>query len=297
MVNGAKRWCFTINNYTDESLLHLSLLSEETRVEYLVYGRELAPTTGTPHLQGFICLTTPFTLTALRALLPSCHLENARGTPEQNRTYCTKDGDFDEHGSLPSGKQGKRTDWTQFRDWCIEQEVAPTNRDLMLIYPSLWGRYPHAVRAMADELCPRIILRRGQLLDWQSELDTRLDGPSDDRSVNFYVDHAGNSGKSWYCGYLLGKRNDVQVLGPGKRDDLAYIVDVTTKVFLFNIPRGNMEYLNYGLLESLKDRMVMSTKYVPVMKLIRECPHVVVFCNEDPDLNKMSGDRYNITNM
>ena len=54
-----------------------------------------------------------------------------------------------------------------------------------------------------------------------------------------------------------------------------------------------MEYLNYGFLESLKDRMVFSPKYESQMKLLPNKVHVVVLGNEAPDETKMTADRYN----
>jgi hypothetical protein len=75
------------------------------------------------------------------------------------------------------------------------------------------------------------------------------------------------------------------------------MVDVGKKVYLFNVPRGSMEFLNYGFLEMLKDRMILSPKYESCMKLLEYTPHVVVFANEHPDMSKMSADRYNITEL
>ena len=65
-------------------------------------GKEVAPTTGVHHLQGFIAMQP----TALRAsdglvgtwkklfpFLARAHLETARGTDAQNKEYCSKTGD------------------------------------------------------------------------------------------------------------------------------------------------------------------------------------------------------------
>lgn len=294
---GGRHWVFTVNNYNDEVLLHVQLVSEDPSVSYVVIGREVAPTTGTPHLQGFISFSSRKSFAAVRSLLPPCHLESARGTPQQCRVYCCKDGDFDEFGTPPTLTQGKRTDWECFRDWCSGRDTLPTDRDFILEWPSLFGRYRGAMRLMANELCPNVQLREGSLRPWQETLATKLEGSADDRTIHFYVDVDGGSGKSWFCGYMVSKFPGVQLLGPGKRDDLAYMIDVTKNCFLLNVPRKQMEFLNYGLLESLKDRMVLSTKYESQMKILRETPHVVVFSNEAPDYDKMTADRYNVTEL
>lgn len=96
-MNKSRNWIFTWNNYNDESIIVLAAVP----CRYLVYGKEVAPTTGTPHLQGFIIFHNPRALGGVRSVLPLCHVERARGTPDQCRTYCIKDGDFTERGSKP----------------------------------------------------------------------------------------------------------------------------------------------------------------------------------------------------
>ena len=58
-----------------------------------------------------------------------------------------------------------------------------------------------------------------------------------------------------------------------------------------------MEYFNYTVVEQLKDRVVFSPKYDSGTKVLTHNPHIVVFCNEMPDLTKMTFDRFAITNM
>lgn len=297
MVNRGQNWCFTVNNYTDVELLHLQLLAEDAAVAYLIVGREVAPTTGTPHLQGFIRFNSRIRFAAVQALLPVCHLSSARGTPEQNRTYCSKGGDFDEWGTCPAHQPGRRSDFEVYLEWLRTLDAEPSERDLIEQFPALYGRYRSAMRRMASEITPRPVLRAGELRPWQTALVEWLSGDADDRTVRFFVDRDGGFGKSWLCGYVLSTLDGVQVLGPGKRDDLAHAIDVRSRIFLFNIPRGNAEYLNYGLLEMIKDRMVLSPKYESTMKILLTQPHVVVFMNEEPDQTKMSADRYDITRL
>ena len=125
------------------------------------------------------------------------------------------------------------------------------------------------------------------------DLESELDSDPDDRSIIFYVDTEGNKGKTWFQRYYMSKHPDkVQVLSGGKRDDIAHSVEKTKSTFFFNIPRGGMEYLPYTILEQMKDQMVYSPKYSSQMKYLSKCPHVVVFCNEQPMMDRMSEDRY-----
>lgn len=102
-----KRVCFTLNNYTDQDETRIK--DNEEYYQYCVYGRETAPTTGTPHLQGYVNFRTKRAFNAIKELLgQSAHIESAKGTDQQNRTYCIKGGDFVEYGT-PRG-QGHRSD-------------------------------------------------------------------------------------------------------------------------------------------------------------------------------------------
>jgi len=92
----SSRWCFTLNNYTVDECQAIN----ELDVKYMIYGREVG-LTGTPHLQGFIIFSGSKRLSTLKKLIPRAHLEIAKGTTEQNITYCTKDQEVSEYGTRP----------------------------------------------------------------------------------------------------------------------------------------------------------------------------------------------------
>lgn len=291
----SKRWCFTINNYTDASLAALDSLD----CSYIVYGFETAPGTGTPHLQGFVIFPNARRRSTLTQLCPG-HWEPTTGPSAAAALYCKKDGNFRERGTEPVGK-GKRTDLQAIVDWLDEfiadNGRAPTEREVALLQPIALLKRLDILR-LARLRAPPPSLREGELRPWQQELSDELSADADDRSVQFYVDPVGGKGKTWFQQWLLTHRpDDVQVLGVGKRDDLCFAIDNSKSVFLINVPRGGMEFLQYTVLEQLKDRMVFSTKYQSVLKTFPKNVHVVVFSNEDPDLSKMSEDRYVIRPM
>lgn len=293
--HAAKRWCFTINNPTDAE--YQALVDSHNRFDYLVIGRERGDL-GTPHLQGFVILQTRLRLRNVK-LLPGfarAHLEAARGTPQQASDYCKKENDFVEYGSLPT-TQGKRTDFESLKEWIKQCETTPTNAELAEEFPSLWGRYKSAVLDFVSLFGPRPSLVGGELRPWQRELDAKINGDADDRKIIFVYDPAGNKGKSWLTRYWFSTRNDVLRLSIGKRDDLAYAIDVTKKLFVFDVPRQTMKHLQYCVLEMIKDQMIFSPKYESVCKIIPHKCHVVVFCNEAPDLTMMSLDRFEIIDL
>ena len=103
-----RNFCFTQNNYPNEDLV------QSIDCKYIVYGREVAPTTGTPHLQGFIAFKNPRSLSGVRSEMPGCHVEIA-ATIEEAIAYAKKEGDFSERGVMP--KSLKRANEIQKENW------------------------------------------------------------------------------------------------------------------------------------------------------------------------------------
>ena len=86
MTNQSQRWTFTINNYTqwDEEDLHA------IDCKYIIYGKEHCPTTGTPHLQGYVVFNSNKRLVAVKKVHATAHWEIAKSTTANNVTYCSK---------------------------------------------------------------------------------------------------------------------------------------------------------------------------------------------------------------
>lgn len=109
----SRNWSFTINNYTDEILENLKEISMVST--YLIYGKEVAPTTLTKHLQGFIYFQDAKSFAKIKKLLPEgAHIEISKGTAQQNKIYCSKENNITEYGVIP--EQGKRNDIKLIKD-------------------------------------------------------------------------------------------------------------------------------------------------------------------------------------
>ena len=87
------RFVFTINNPTDEDILASQMLTNKGAI-LTVFGHEVAPSTGTKHIQGYVEFHTKKRLSTVSKLLPRAYLATAKGTREQNIGYCTKGGDY-----------------------------------------------------------------------------------------------------------------------------------------------------------------------------------------------------------
>ena len=114
-MSKSRHWCFTLNNYTDETIILLN----ELRCNYITYQPERGAS-GTAHLQGFVSFANPRALGGVRSLCPGWHVEAMRGTAEQAIAYCHKDDSRDadagfgiyERGDKPlsAGLPGGRSD-------------------------------------------------------------------------------------------------------------------------------------------------------------------------------------------
>lgn len=98
-MNRSRAFAFVCNNYTGDNEARLARLE----CVYCIYGYEEAPTTGTPHLQGYFYFKNARSWEAIRLLFPGFDISIARKCAKANQTYCKKDGNFVEYGTCPSG--------------------------------------------------------------------------------------------------------------------------------------------------------------------------------------------------
>lgn len=161
-----RAFCFTCPNYNEANRELLDSLCGDGIARYVCYQGELAPSTSTPHLQGYLVLANPRTFDGTRELLgPRFHLEIARGSAEQNIEYCSKSEsrdpdcgfEFVEHGDRRSvigtgSGSGTRTDLAviakRLRDGETEAEIAED-------HPASYIMYTRGIRSLAQQYIPR----------------------------------------------------------------------------------------------------------------------------------------------
>lgn len=286
----ARNWCFTINGYDNDTLERLKVPNDA--VLYLVAGLEVAPTTGTKHIQGFVSLKKKLRMNQVKKIIGASHLTVANGSPEQNRTYCTKEGDFFEYGQIPAG-QGKRNELEAFKE-AVKAGLTDM-KEVREKFSSVYAKHRQFCVEYIQDYVGEKHEVDGELREWQQLLYERLLKEPDDRTVIFVVDFLGNRGKTWFtkwCRKHLKKR--FQCLVPSGTKDMAYALDETSEVVFMDCPRSKQGvFIQYDFLEHIKNGRVFSSKYESRVKFMPKC-HVVVFMNEEPDMEKLSADRYDV---
>ena len=106
-----KPWCFTLNNPTLGKKDMRAIF--EPKCAYWVYQLEEGENE-TLHFQGYVYMKNRKRLSYMRKLLPRAHWEAAKGSPAENRKYCTKEKGHCQGpwtgGEFPALTQGRRND-------------------------------------------------------------------------------------------------------------------------------------------------------------------------------------------
>jgi len=281
-----------MNNYTAADEARISSL-RSTQGVYLVYGREVGEA-GTPHLQGFVSFPSRKRLNQVILGLGQCHCTIAKYISASIK-YCKKDGDFIEFGEPPKDKpQGKRNELEAFKS-AVRNEGLSDMKEIRENYSSVYARYRNFVHEYVRDFSKSETVETFPLRDWQAQLNVTLNGPVDGRVIHFLVDVVGNQGKSWFMRYYEQNHPDTtQIILPGKKADMAFVLRENNRVVFFDCPRSKQgEYIQYDFLEEIKNGYVFSTKYESRIKRFQS-PHLVVAMNEEPNMDNLSNDRFNI---
>lgn len=229
-----KKYCFTFNNYMGFNYRELERYFKEYGTLFL-YGEEIAPTTGTPHLQGFIVLKKAMRITELAKKIPfPIHYITMNGSVENNIVYCSKGKNIVSFG-CPKSKEDKRKEY----EILAYSQLYPWQRD---VYDFIEFEKPD-----------------GRTLHWfydnegnkgKSELCTML----------------AFEGKT-LC-IEGGKYEDVKnIIFNSKMDDIKCVV--------IDIPRNNGASLSYSAVEDILNRKITNTKYETGNKIFKRVHVIV----------------------
>ncbi|AXH77239.1 MAG: putative viral replication protein [Circoviridae sp.] len=215
-MSNAKNWTITLNNYTNEDVAKLLQLQERDEVRYLCYGFEGAQST--PHIQGFISFNGRKRLPFVKELVGTRgHYEIARGTPAQNRAYCSKEGgEFFEYGELPNG-QGSRTDLAELQQ-CVESGAS--SKEIAQSFFSQFIRYHRGIEKAIHYRCePR---------EWKTEVRVYWGLTGTGKTSRVFTECGDDApyphpGGGWFDGYH-GQRNALFDDFGGSEFKLSYLL-------------------------------------------------------------------------
>lgn len=263
-MNPRSRTCayfFTFNNYKTHGMVsgHTDICEHIARrfIEMgckYIFQEEVGKETGTPHLQGYVNL----------------------GDKKRRWT------EF----KLP-----KQISWRCVRDhlacqrYCCKEDTRAGK-----IYHNMPLPQPVYTMKMLDE---------DQLYDWQRRIIETIKTEPDNRSIWWYYEPKGGAGKSTFCKYLHMKYNALCVSGKfeGVCQMIAKRYQSTGQyptLVVVDIPRSiDTAYVSFQSLEKIKDGYVTSSKY-ETLEMCFPSPHLIVFSNALPDIDKCSMDRWKI---
>lgn len=128
--------------------------------------------------------------------------------------------------------------------------------------------------------------------DWQKEVINIISKEPDNRTINWFWDPKGCVGKTQFCKYLSHNYN--AILLDGKKNDMLYVASICdSDLYIFSFSRSIENYVSYDSIEKIKDGYYMNGKFEGQM-IIRPEPHIFVFANFPPEMDKLSLDRWNI---
>lgn len=310
-----KRWVFTVHVPYDDAVpteagRKLKALAEgqaflDARVAeplWGVYGGcqlEVCPTSGRVHLQGFVVFGKNHRLSACKKVHGTAHWELMKGTTEDSEKYCSKEdtrapGTFPVvWGVKPVDQQGRRTDLEEAIS-ALQAAAGPPAKRLKAVaraHPAAYVKFHRGLESLAVQLAAPQARPKPDWRPWQATLEECLSAEPDNRTIRWYTDYSGGAGKSTFVGYYVCNEECDAVLLSGKVADMAYTYN-SERVVFFDVTRTQAEHMDhlYAFAESLKNGVIHSTKYVPVLKTFTP-PHVVFFSNSGPMPGKWSADR------
>lgn len=140
MSGKARSFCYTLNNWTQDELDSL----RNIECKYQIIGKEVG-SNGTKHLQGYISFKNPRAFNSVKKLCKRWHLEIAKGSPQDNYKYCSKDGDFEEIGER--NDQGKRNDLIELKDEILKGMKVD---DIAIENPNMYHQYGRTLNKIED---------------------------------------------------------------------------------------------------------------------------------------------------
>lgn len=261
-ISPSIHWNAVLNNWTVEERSSIVLKFQELCDIYIV-SEEIAPTTGTPHLQMYVKFKEKCRPIS-HNINPRISWSKVSNKPNQKRstkemvlnavTYCRKSGKVFDEFNCPH----ETRDYNEVIE-CVDLAV---------------DGYP-----------------------WQKKVIDLYHTTPNHRNIYWFWSQEGLTGKTELVRYLAHKYNIPFSYGGSVSDimNLAFNNMAESKCFIFALTRKKKNHISYDALEQLKDGLISNNKFETGCRIINR-PHVFVFANKPPDDDEdeefMSKDRF-----
>lgn len=246
-----RQWCMTVNNWTEDDLAQVTQLAQRSK-QYIV-GKEVG-SDGTPHLQCYFQFKSQMRFRTLKDAVPRAHIEKAKGSAQDNRRYCSKEGDFATNIPVRYTQEEikelvrREYDNVQWRSW--QQDVL----DLI-----------------AEDSSSRTIY-------WIFE-------PAGNTGKSFLTKYLVLEESTVLCS---GKAGDIL-----HAISKAITVGILPTLVIFDVPRVSAEFISFQAIEAIKNGCAFSGKYEGC-QIVMPSPTLLCFANIMPPIEKLSKDRWQI---
>lgn len=266
-------WQFTWNDYAEwvdgiTWITWITKLMGDPSISLVAIQEELAPTTGRPHLQGY--------LEFRQRVRP---IGRWRGIPRSIHWHQVR---------------GSKVDRIRSMEYCLRLSKRTPGG---LYFEKGCG----ALRALA--LPPHHRLRNAvhleELRPWQTKIYQLFAEECEPmcRKIYWFWETKGGVGKSILAKAFVDNRDALVVMGKSS-DVLNGVWNYLDKkkkgpdLIVWDIPRSvDEKYISYQALESLKNGLFFNSKYEAGMARI-DTPHICCFANQPPDKTHLSEDRW-----
>lgn len=159
-------WILTLNNYSEDDIVNCHVvgqrITETSSVRYFCWSQEVAPTTGTPHLQGFLYLKNPCGLAnVLKIMGKGWDCTPVTRDSDAAVDYPKKGDNFEEYGTKPkfaknlvACEKAKEAKASKADSFLEAIEKGASDNELRQQFPALFLQQFSKLGSLRSSLCP-----------------------------------------------------------------------------------------------------------------------------------------------
>lgn len=138
-----------------------------------------------------------------------------------------------------------------------------------------------------------------ELLPWQEQA-VDVFKKQTDREIMVIVDEKGNHGKSWLAKHMhVTRMARYAPVMDNAQDIISYAMACPSAGYIFDVPKSDSVKINKGIwsaIETIKNGHLYDKRY-HYQEMWIDPPKILIFTNEFPPIEKLSGDRWKIFTM